>query len=60
MIQLTYDQLACQFPKAWEAVPECYRNDSCLKFFLDVNGNLCAEGDSVCGTDYVWTGSKWV
>jgi hypothetical protein len=32
-----------EFPEAYKALPECYKNDHSLKFFIDVNKNLCAE-----------------
>lgn len=34
------------FPEAYEALPELYKDDSCLRFFLDVNGNLCAQNEN--------------
>lgn len=35
--------LAHMFPEAYSALPEAYRNDNCLRFFVDRNDNLCAE-----------------
>lgn len=26
-------QLSHAYPEAWEALPECYRSDSCLEFY---------------------------
>jgi hypothetical protein len=51
-------ELEERFPAAYGALPEPYRNDSCLVFFVDINGNLCAELD--IGGEYLWTGEKWV
>jgi hypothetical protein len=46
------------FPEAYEALPEPYKNDSCLTFFLDVNGNLCAEFD--LGGEFLFVGNgEW-
>jgi hypothetical protein len=59
--ELSYKEVAAQFPKAWAKVPTSYKNDSCLKFFVDINGTLCSEADlgghSEC---YVFTGKQWV
>ncbi len=46
------------FPEAYEALPEPYKNDSCLTFFIDVNGHLCAELD--IGGEFMFTDSgEW-
>lgn len=45
MSALSYQQLREQHPEAWAALPDCYQNDSCLTFYTDVNGNLCADFD---------------
>ncbi len=39
------EKLQKEHPEAYEALPEPYKNDSALVFFIDKNGNLCAEGD---------------
>lgn len=58
------EKLEKEYPEAYEALPEPYKNDSALVFFIDKNGNLCAEGDF--GTksleEYLWvTDTKeWV
>ena len=44
---------------AYEALPECYQNDSSLNFFVDVNNNLCAE-HTLHDEVYVFTDGKWV
>lgn len=58
-------ELELNHPIAYKALPEEYKNDSCLMFFVDVNGNLCAEDDS--GKEYYYLNShknnytsKWV
>lgn len=35
---LTYSQVQETFPEAWEALPEPYKNDSCLTFYTDGEG----------------------
>lgn len=35
--------LALHFKEAYKDLPEVYKADDCLKFFVDVNNNLCAE-----------------
>lgn len=45
-------------PEAYAALPECYRNDHALEFFIDNNGNLCAEHD-LHNEEYVWNNGKW-
>jgi hypothetical protein len=46
-------------PAAFDALPEPYQNDSCLDFFIDVNGNLCAELD--IGGAFLFTDEgKWI
>lgn len=47
------------FPQAYKALPECYKEDSCLVFFIDNNDNLCAEFD--LGGEFLSTeDSKWI
>jgi len=58
MDPINYETVAKLYPHAWDALPECYKADSCLTFFLDCNGNLCSELD--LGGECVWNGSKWV
>lgn len=45
-------ELEINWPKVYADLPEPYKNDSCLIFFIDVNGNLCAEDDS--GSEYIY------
>lgn len=66
LVLLGYDEFA------YEALPECYKNDHSLKFFIDVNDNICAE--HVLGTEgskaslartlhseeYLWTNGEWM
>lgn len=52
------DKLEASWPNAYKALPEPYRNDSCLVFFVDVNGHLCAESDF--GEEYVWSDGVWL
>jgi hypothetical protein len=52
------EQLERDWPAAYEALPEPYKNDSCLTFFVDNNGHLCAEKDT--GEEYVWFDGQWV
>jgi hypothetical protein len=52
------DLLETNHPAAYAALPEPYKNDSCLVFFVDINGHLCAEYD--LGGEYLWTGEEWV
>lgn len=49
---LTYQQVEEQFPDAWNAMPECYQNDSCLTFYMK-GDRLSAEHD-LCAETYVW------
>jgi len=58
MQTLTTEQMQERFSAAYEALPETYKADSCLEFFLDVNDNLCAEYD--LGGEYLWNGTTWV
>lgn len=61
MKKLTYPQVQNSYPEAWNALPEPYKNDSCLKFFLDVNDNLCADCELGLNVEEcVWDGSEWV
>jgi hypothetical protein len=43
---------------AYESLPDAYRNDTSLRFFVDVNGSLCAE-HTLHHEEYVWNGD-WV
>lgn len=45
-------ELENRWPDAYKALPEAYKADSCLIFFIDVNGHLCAQNDS--GNQYMW------
>jgi hypothetical protein len=45
-------------PAAYEALPECYQNDSSLNFFVDVNNNLCAE-HTLHDEVYIFTDGNW-
>lgn len=44
---------------AYDALPECYQNDSSLRFFVDVNDNLCAE-HILHNETYIFTDGKWL
>jgi hypothetical protein len=39
------NELHTNYPEAYDALPDPYKNDSCLTFFIDVNNHLCAEDD---------------
>ena len=45
-------ELENRWPEAYKTLPEAYKNDSCLVFFVDANGHLCAQDDS--GSEYMW------
>jgi hypothetical protein len=58
-------ELFLKYPAAYNSLPDSYKNDSCLVFFIDTNGNLCAEDDS--GNEYIYRNnnayfnqSKWI
>lgn len=51
------DELETKFPEAYEALPDSYKNDSCLKFFVDINVHLCSEDDNK--SVYLFTEGKW-
>lgn len=51
-------ELKIRFSEAYATLPECYKADSCLTFFIDINGNLCAEDDS--GHEYMYASGTWV
>ena len=53
LVLLDYDEFA------YEALPECYKNDQSLKFFIDVNDNLCAE-HTLHDEEYLWTKGEWM
>ena len=44
---------------AYEALPDCYKNDHSLKFFIDVNGNICAE-HTLHPEEYLWANGEWM
>lgn len=49
--------LQANHPEAYDALPECYKADSVLVFFVDINGNLCAEGargDHLEGNEWIF------
>jgi hypothetical protein len=51
----------CLFKDYWdayEALPPWYKSDSSLNFFVDVNGNLCAE-HTLHKEEYVWLDGRW-
>lgn len=53
--QLSYAQVQRDFPKAWESLPEPFKNDSVLEFFIDINGHLCASGNLGVGEEeFLW------
>lgn len=43
---------------AYEALPDCYKEDHSLRFFLDANGNLCAE-HTLHREEYLWVDGEW-
>jgi len=51
--------IADRFPKAYAALPDSYKNDSALTFYVDEMGTLCAEHD-IHDETYIWDGRKWV
>lgn len=50
--EITYSELETKYPNAYKALPDPYKEDSCLKFFMDVNGHICAEDDF--GNEYLF------
>jgi hypothetical protein len=50
--------IEASYPDAYAELPNCYKNDHSLEFFLDNNGNLCAE-HTLHNEQYVWNGGKW-
>jgi hypothetical protein len=52
LVLLEYDEFA------YEALPDCYKNDQSLKFFIDVNGQICAE-HTLHPEEYLWNG-EWI
>lgn len=57
-------ELEKDHPEAYEALPDAYKNDSALVFFIDKNGNLCAEGDFGTSNleEFLWVSdtNEWV
>lgn len=53
-------ELQKRYPEAYAALPSSYQNDSCLTFFVDVNGNLIAQHD--LGEEFMFTKgeNKWI
>jgi hypothetical protein len=47
------------YKAAYDALPEAYKNDHALNFFIDSNNNLCAE-HNLHNEEYLWTGENWV
>lgn len=43
MKALSYSQVQQEFPEAWKALPEPYREDSCLQFHKDNEDILWAS-----------------
>lgn len=39
---------------AYEKLPECYKSDHSLRFFIDAHGNLCAE-HTLHSEEYLWS-----
>jgi hypothetical protein len=52
LVLLEYDEFA------YEALPEGYKNDHSLNFFIDTNGQICAEHE-LHTEEYLWNG-EWV
>lgn len=51
-------ELLARFPEAYRALPQIYKEDSVLVFFIDINQNLCAEHD--LGEEFLWNGEIWI
>lgn len=45
--------LAIYSPEAYRDLPEVYKADNCLLFFVDLNKNLCAEYPEL-GQEYIY------
>jgi hypothetical protein len=45
-------------PFAYEELPECYKNDHSLRFFIDLNNNLCSE-HTLHYEEYLWRDGVW-
>lgn len=43
---------------AYEELPDSYKNDHSLRFFIDTNDNLCAE-HTLHPEEYLWTNGVW-
>jgi hypothetical protein len=43
---------------AYDELPQSYKEDHSLNFFVDVNGNLCAE-HTLHDEEYVWAKGEW-
>jgi len=52
MKHFTILDLEQDFPDAYAALPESYKEDSCLTFFVDINGNICSEDEK--GNQYLF------
>ena len=46
-------------PQAYHQLPNSYKNDHSLKFYLDAIGNICAE-HILHLENYRWTGFRWI
>ncbi len=60
---LSYQEVQEKHGEAWKALPEAYKEDSCLTFFLDCHENLCALHD--LGGECMWDDSaplfpRWI
>ena len=60
MTDFSLEALFAVNAEAYDALPDSYKADSCLKFFYDVNNNLCAELD--LGGEFMWLPAtkEWV
>ena len=60
---MNLQDLQKNFPEAYDALPEAYKADSCLEFYL-VNGSLCCaplenQIQALGAWECVWTGKVW-
>jgi hypothetical protein len=46
------EELKISYPEAYNSLPEAYKEDSCLVFFIDVNSHVCAEDDR--GNEFIY------
>ena len=44
---------------AYDELPEVYKNDHSLRFFIDINGNICAE-HTLHPEEYLWANGSWM